>query len=202
MPSPALDVQAAVIKEKGGPFRMRTVSLQVRPGESLAVLGTGSVGLAAVMAAKVAGATTVVAVDVNETRQALAADLGATHAVNARTDDVADRLRQIRPGGFDYVLEITARPQLLALAVELLAPMGTALADGRWAGFALRRVHRGGTVQALVPSGAGLVARTNVAIPPNRASSRSRPYASAKSVAEVQLTAHPWRRSRPAGSSR
>ena len=101
-------------------------SLRVRPGESLAVFGTGSVGLAAVMAAKVAGASTVVAVDVLETRLALAAELGATHTVNARTDDVADRLRQIQPEGFDYVLEITARPELLSLAVELLAPMGVA----------------------------------------------------------------------------
>jgi len=105
-------------------------SLRVRPGESLAVFGTGSVGLAAVMAAKVAGAATVVAVDVIETRLALAAELGATHTVNARTDDVADRLRQIHPGGFDYVLEITAQPQLLALAVELLAPMGVAALIG------------------------------------------------------------------------
>jgi Zn-dependent alcohol dehydrogenase len=105
-------------------------SLRVRPGESLAVFGTGSVGLAAVMAAKVAGATTVVAVDVNETRLALAAELGATHAVNASTDDIADRMRRIRPGGFDYVLEITARPHLLALAVQLLAPMGVAALIG------------------------------------------------------------------------
>jgi aryl-alcohol dehydrogenase len=105
-------------------------SLRVRPGESLAVFGTGSVGLAAVMAAKVAGAATVIAVDVNETRLALAAELSATHAVNASTDDIADRMRRIRPGGFDYVLEITARPHLLALAVQLLAPMGVAALIG------------------------------------------------------------------------
>jgi len=86
----------------------------------------------AVMAAKVAGATTVVAVDVNETRLALAAELGATHTVNARTDDVADRLRQIRPGGLDYVLEITARPQMWP-AVEC-SPHGVAVIGAAPAG--------------------------------------------------------------------
>lgn len=105
-------------------------SLQVGAGESIAVFGTGSVGLAAVMAAKAVGATTIVAVDVNDSRLALAAELGATHTVNGRTEDTATRLRQIRPSGFDHVLEITAIPRMLALAVEVLRPMGVAALIG------------------------------------------------------------------------
>lgn len=105
-------------------------SLRVGAGESVAVFGTGAVGLAAVMAANIVGATTVVAVDVNEARLALAAELGATHAVNGRTENVTDRLRKIRPDGFDYVLEITARPEMLAMAVEVLGPMGVAALIG------------------------------------------------------------------------
>jgi aryl-alcohol dehydrogenase len=101
-------------------------SLHVNAGESVAVFGTGAVGLAAVIAANIVGATTIVAVDVNDARLSLAKELGATHTINGRTENPADRLRQIRPGGFDYVLEITAIPDMLALAVELLAPMGTA----------------------------------------------------------------------------
>jgi aryl-alcohol dehydrogenase len=101
-------------------------SLRVNAGESVAVFGTGAVGLAAVMAANIVSAGTIVAVDVNETRLALAAELGATHTINAKTDDLADQLRKIRPGGFDYILEITALPHMLALALELIAPRGVA----------------------------------------------------------------------------
>jgi aryl-alcohol dehydrogenase len=82
------------------------------------------------MAAQVAGATTIVAVDVNDARLRLAAELGATHTVNVRTENLTDRLRQIRAGGFDYVLEITAIPDMLALAVEQLSPMGVAALIG------------------------------------------------------------------------
>ena len=105
-------------------------SLIVGAGASVAILGSGAVGLAAVMAAVIVGATTIAAVDINDARLALAKELGATHTVSARTENVADRLRQIRPGGFDYVLEITAIPDMLALAVELLSPMGTAALIG------------------------------------------------------------------------
>ncbi|GAA1013668.1 MULTISPECIES: NAD(P)-dependent alcohol dehydrogenase [Streptomyces] len=105
-------------------------SLEVGAGESLVVLGTGAVGLAAVMAAKVVGATTIVAVDINPSRLALAEELGATHTVDASTEDTGTRLRQIRPDGYHYILEITAQPRMLALAVDHLRPMGTAALIG------------------------------------------------------------------------
>jgi aryl-alcohol dehydrogenase len=105
-------------------------SLHMNAGESIAVFGTGAVGLAAVMAAKAVGATTIAAVDVNDSRLRLAEELGATHTINGRTEDTADSLRKIRPGGFDYVLEITAIPNMLALAVEMLSPMGIAALIG------------------------------------------------------------------------
>jgi aryl-alcohol dehydrogenase len=105
-------------------------SLRVSAGESIAVFGTGAVGLAAVMAAKAVGATTIVAVDVNDARLELAEELGATHLVNGLKEDTGGRLRKIRPRGFDYVLEITAVPAMLALAVELLGSMGIAALIG------------------------------------------------------------------------
>jgi aryl-alcohol dehydrogenase len=82
------------------------------------------------MAAKAVGATTIAAVDVNDARLTLAEELGATHLVNGRQQDVGDRLRKIRPSGFDHVLEITAIPAMLALAVEVLGPMGIAALIG------------------------------------------------------------------------
>jgi aryl-alcohol dehydrogenase len=105
-------------------------SLRVPAGASLAVFGSGAVGLAAVMAAKVAGAHPIVAVDVNPKRLELARELGASHVLDPREIDLRDALAAIVPGGLDFVLEITARPELLKTAVDVLAPLGTAALIG------------------------------------------------------------------------
>jgi aryl-alcohol dehydrogenase len=105
-------------------------SLQVPAGASLAVFGSGAVGLAAIMAAKVAGVQPIVAVDVNPSRLELAAELGASHVLDARAVDLRDTLAAIVPGGLDFVLEITARPEMLTTAVDVLAPLGTAALIG------------------------------------------------------------------------
>ena len=59
------------------------------PRESIAVFGTGAVGLAAVMAARVIAAGAIIAVDINAQRLALASELGATHTINPRDADVS-----------------------------------------------------------------------------------------------------------------
>ncbi|MGW1148118.1 NAD(P)-dependent alcohol dehydrogenase [Streptomyces sp. NPDC002454] len=105
-------------------------SLAVPVGSSVVVIGTGTVGLAAVMAAEVAGASPIIAVDIVPERLDLARELGATHAVNAKDEDTAARIAEITGGGADYVLEITARPEMLTLAVDALAPLGTAALIG------------------------------------------------------------------------
>jgi aryl-alcohol dehydrogenase len=105
-------------------------SLEMPAGASLAVFGSGAVGLAAIMAAKVAGAHPIVAVDVNPKRLELALELGASHALDPRDVDLPDALGRIAPGGLDFVLEITARPQLLKTAVDVLAPLGIAALIG------------------------------------------------------------------------
>jgi aryl-alcohol dehydrogenase len=135
-------------------------SLHVGAGQSIAVFGTGAVGLAAVMAAKAVGATTIAAVDVNDARLTLAEELGATHLVNGRQQDVGDRLRKIRPSGFDHVLEITAIPAMLALAVEVLGPMGiAALIGGAPAGTTapidMNTLLNGGRVLRGIAQGSG-----------------------------------------------
>jgi aryl-alcohol dehydrogenase len=105
-------------------------ALSVPAGASLAVFGTGAVGLSAVMAAAVAGAATIVAVDINDARLSIASELGATHAINSRTDSLSRRLHAIAPHGLDYVIEVTGSPAMLGLAVDVLAPMGTAALVG------------------------------------------------------------------------
>jgi aryl-alcohol dehydrogenase len=105
-------------------------SLAVRPGSSVLITGVGAVGLSAVMAAVIAGAEPIIAVDISADRLEVALDLGATHTINGRTEDLAGRVREIAPEGVNYAIEITAIPDMLALAVELLAPMGTAALVG------------------------------------------------------------------------
>ena len=99
-------------------------SLQVRSGSSFASYGAGAVGLSAVMAAKVAGATTIIAIDVVPSRLELALELGATHVVNSRETDVVEAVRAITGGGADFALESTGRPDVLSAGVEALGGLG------------------------------------------------------------------------------
>jgi aryl-alcohol dehydrogenase len=100
-------------------------SLKVRPGSSFVSLGAGAVGLSAVMAARVAGATTIIAVDVVASRLELAKELGATHVANSREVDLIEAVRAITGGGADFALESTGRPEVLAQGIEALGSLGS-----------------------------------------------------------------------------
>ena len=89
-------------------------SLDVPAGSSIVVAGTGAVGLSAIMAAKVAQATTIIAVDVLPERLEQAIELGATHAINGKTEDVVARIREITGGaGASYAVDTTAVPAVV-----------------------------------------------------------------------------------------
>ena len=100
-------------------------SLKVPKGASVAIFGTGAVGLAAVMAARLAGAHPIIGVDLNPKRLELALELGATHAIDSRREDVVSRIKEITGSGVDYVLEITGASKLYQAAIEVLNPQGT-----------------------------------------------------------------------------
>ncbi|MEO8324813.1 MAG: NAD(P)-dependent alcohol dehydrogenase [Nitrospirota bacterium] len=99
-------------------------ALQVKPGSSFAAFGGGAVGLSAVMAARVCGATTIIAADVVPSRLELAKELGATHIVNSRETDPVEAVRTITKGGADYTLESSGRPEVLRQAIDALAIRG------------------------------------------------------------------------------
>ncbi|MFX4086898.1 NAD(P)-dependent alcohol dehydrogenase [Sphingobium yanoikuyae] len=99
-------------------------SFKVAAGQTIAVFGAGAVGLAAVMAARVAAAGAIIAVDVHDERLALAKDLGATHVVKVGDGEVGDRLREITGRGVDFVLDTSGRSEMLAQAVNGLATLG------------------------------------------------------------------------------
>ncbi|SEJ41534.1 aryl-alcohol dehydrogenase [Azotobacter beijerinckii] len=100
-------------------------ALKVEAGSSFAAFGAGAVGLAAVMAAKVAGATTIIAVDVTPNRLALALELGATHVINSREQDPVERVRAITGSGVNYSLECSGRAEVLRQAIDALSILGT-----------------------------------------------------------------------------
>lgn len=97
-------------------------SLAVEPGSAIAVFGAGTVGLCAVMAARVAGAATIVAVDVNPRRLRLAEELGATHVFDG-TATAAD-FRALTDGGFEYTLDTTGVPSVISTAIDVLRLRG------------------------------------------------------------------------------
>jgi aryl-alcohol dehydrogenase len=101
-------------------------SLKVKAGESLACFGTGSVGLSAIMAARVVGATTIIGVDVSEQRLRVAKRLGATHVVNARKKAAATTIREITGGtGVDYCFDTTGVDTVFNEAIDALGIRGT-----------------------------------------------------------------------------
>ncbi|GAA1914538.1 NAD(P)-dependent alcohol dehydrogenase [Nocardioides lentus] len=93
-------------------------------GSSVVVFGAGAVGLAAVLAAVVADATTIVAVDVVGSRLALARELGATHTVDPREEDAVERIREITGGGADFALDTTGVPTVFRQLSDCLGVLG------------------------------------------------------------------------------
>ena len=102
----------AVITGAGSVFN----DSKVKPGESVAVIGAGGIGLAAVNAAKIAGAGKIVAIDPVPEKRALAEKLGATHTLDAGDKDVVKRVMALTGGGVDYAIEAVGRPETAELA--------------------------------------------------------------------------------------
>ena len=96
-----------------------------RPGQSVAVFGAGAVGLAAVMAAKIAGAGDIVVVDLHKSRLDVALEVGATRVYPGDQEDLAARIM-----GMDHALDTTSVPAVMATAIQVLAPRGGAVLVG------------------------------------------------------------------------
>lgn len=104
----------------------------VRPGlgASLVVYGVGAVGLAAVMAAALSPATTIIAVDRHRQRLALARELGATHTVDASTTDPVAAVHDLCGGPADHALECTGVISVVRQAVDSVGMLGTCVLIG------------------------------------------------------------------------
>jgi Zn-dependent alcohol dehydrogenase len=95
---------------------------KISEGQSVAVVGAGGVGLSAIAAAAIVGASPIIAVDLEDEKLQFAEEFGATHKVNASTTDPVEAIREISRGGVDYALDAVGAPatmvQILAAAKE------------------------------------------------------------------------------------
>lgn len=97
---------------------------KVRPGDSVAVFGTGGVGLNVVQAAAISGALRVIAVDVLPSRLALAEEFGATHLIEASREDPVRAVRAIVGGGVDHAFEVVGEVEVVQQALAATRPLG------------------------------------------------------------------------------
>jgi len=102
-----------------------TVFNTLRPeiGSSIVIFGVGAVGLSAIMAARVAGCTSIIAVDLHANRLELARELGATHVIDPLAGDIVQAVRAIG-GGVNYAIDTSANTTVIRQAVDCLLPMG------------------------------------------------------------------------------
>jgi S-(hydroxymethyl)glutathione dehydrogenase/alcohol dehydrogenase len=99
---------------------------KVTPGETVAVVGCGGVGLATINAAKIAGAGRIIAADPIPEKRELALKLGATDVIDATADGAAAQIVEMTKGGVDHAIEAVGRPASAQLAVNVLRRGGTA----------------------------------------------------------------------------
>ena len=100
-------------------------ALRPEAGSSIAIFGTGSVGMSALMAAKVVGCGPIIAVDIRPNRLELARELGATHTINPAETDPGEAIMAITGSGVSYSVEAACNePKVVRQAVDSLALTG------------------------------------------------------------------------------
>ena len=105
-------------------------ALKPQPGASIAIFGVGTVGLAAVMGARLSGCAKIIAVDLRDGRLDMAAELGATHCINAASQNPVAEIRALTGGGADFAVECTGVPVAVRQAVDCLGRPGWAAQVG------------------------------------------------------------------------
>jgi len=103
---------------------------EVRAGASVVVIGCGAVGLSAVQGARIAGATSILAVDLLATKLRLAREMGATDVVDATDGDAVMSIRDLTKGGADFVFDCIGLPLTISQALAMLGVRGCATIVG------------------------------------------------------------------------
>jgi S-(hydroxymethyl)mycothiol dehydrogenase len=104
---------------------------KVGPGDSVAVFGCGGVGAAAILGSRLAGATTIVAIDIDDRKLGWATSMGATHVVNSSREDPVEAVRRAtNTFGADVTIEAVGRPEVLEQAFFARDLAGTVVQVG------------------------------------------------------------------------
>lgn len=103
---------------------------RILPGDSVAVVGLGGVGLNGLLGARLAGAETIVAIDLNDEKLGLARQLGATHTFNARDEDCVAAVRDLTNGGVDFAFELAGTVPAMKTAYAVTRYGGTTVTAG------------------------------------------------------------------------
>lgn len=119
-------LSCCIVTGVGAVFR----GAEVRPGSTVAVIGCGGVGSAIVQGARLAGASAIVAIDLDPQRLAAARSYGATHVVDASVPDVPGEVRSLLGDGVDYAFEAVGSARTAATALAVVRPAGTACLVG------------------------------------------------------------------------
>lgn len=104
--------------------------LGAKPGEAIAVFGTGAVGISAIMMANTIGCHHIIGVDINPQRLELAKEFGATHVVNSGEQNPVEQIQALTGGGADYTIETTAIPAVYRQAFDSLHMVGQCILLG------------------------------------------------------------------------
>ena len=105
-------------------------TVQIEPGQSVAVIGCGGVGLSIVQGARIAGANPIVAIDPVAEKRDLALSLGATHAIDPFNEDAQKAVRTLTGQGVHYAFEALGRAETIQQAHALVRPTGQAVIVG------------------------------------------------------------------------
>lgn len=137
-PAIPLDIAAlygcAVVTGAGAVFN----TARIRPGANVAVFGLGGVGLNAVMAARIAGASRIIGIDLLESKFELACELGCTHTLNATDPSLREEIRDLTDGGVDFAFEISGARSAVGSAYDItrkggeIILVGVGAADARY----------------------------------------------------------------------
>jgi S-(hydroxymethyl)glutathione dehydrogenase / alcohol dehydrogenase len=108
----------AVVTGLGAVFNVA----KVQATQTVAVIGCGGIGLSVIQAARICGASRIIAIDVSDTKLDLARQLGATDTINSTTVDPLSQLMTLTTDGVDAAFECVGRPSLAELAVDMVSP--------------------------------------------------------------------------------
>ncbi|TAK54202.1 MAG: alcohol dehydrogenase, partial [Dehalococcoidia bacterium] len=103
---------------------------RIRAGDSVAIIGLGGVGLSGVLGARLAGAETIIAIDLEPAKLEVARSIGATHVVCARDADCVEQVRDLTGGGVDYAFELAGSVDAMTTAYALVKYGGSVVICG------------------------------------------------------------------------